>query len=224
MIKNISNFIDKLLWPKRVACGLPCNKGLWWFIPPIMQALGAVGGAIGSAIGSGASAIGSALGIGGSAAVPLGSAAAQSAGFNAASQAMAAKMGAGFAAGSGTAAGSAAASNAALGLGGGGLKGIAKLAINELTPFGAMLDPEKSMGDKLSSTAIGMAKSEQGSKTPPAPIYNYNDFQGSSPNVLEQERAPMLGEKKQQRISPEMIEEMLKLKQQYSSGPIGRGY
>jgi hypothetical protein len=83
-------FLDKLLWPHRVAKGASCNIGFWWFIPALMNALGSIGGAIGgiagsaaSAIGSAASAVGGAIGSGASAIGSLfggGSAAAGTAG------------------------------------------------------------------------------------------------------------------------------------------------
>jgi len=76
---RLFKLIDKLLWPKRVAQGKPCNQGIWWWLAPIMQALGSIGSAVGGAasaigsgigsaagaIGEGIGSIGSALGLGG---------------------------------------------------------------------------------------------------------------------------------------------------------------
>jgi hypothetical protein len=70
MFKTIVKTIDKMLWPQRVAKGQICNAGVWPWLAAIAKAIaGGVGGAIG-AVGKAAGAIGQgvggAIGLGGS--------------------------------------------------------------------------------------------------------------------------------------------------------------
>jgi hypothetical protein len=231
MIKQISYFIDKILWPQRIKKVQRCDRGWWWWIKPAVDAITAVAGG-GSAASGGAAAGGYAATAGGMA----GSAGAIGSGTAAGSAAASAgAIGAGAGGGLLTAAGEVGmASGGAQGLqssglgnllGGGkgvgaglsaenaqlgeslplasqsvqtglqkglmdgimsGAEDIGKIAINEMTPFGDLFDPNQKLPEKLGNTAVKIAKEQKDKKAEPLPAVNIdNSTSMQSPKTVD---------------------------------------
>lgn len=205
MLRKFCNFINQLLFPSRVAKGLPCNDGLWWFIPAIMQALASAGsaigagaGAIGSAVGGAASAIGSGIGglFGGGSAGGLGSAATAS--INAAAPVGTMTAATPIASGLTTAGGVTTASGgttlgeaiASKGL----MSGITKAAKDQLLPMGEDIAKEKMKGQQE------------------APVSIDNSISMQAPKTGESSKAPTTGGA--QSIPPEMLMQLMQMMKQ----------
>lgn len=231
MFKTIVKGIDKMLWPQRVAKGQICNAGVWPWLAAIAKAIaGGVTGAIagvGKVAGAIGHGIGGAIGLGGQAATTAGTAGATTAASSAAPL-LGAK--AGSAMGMGLTKGTTAALGGiptiglptTTGLTGvpmttspaiaqaamkpGLLEGLAQEGLKKLKTEG---------GNAIMSGAMQKAPPPTDVPLPPGGSMDYGGGGSGAPPYTIAPNAPTSGGAQGSRITPEMLLEMLKVKQKY---------
>jgi hypothetical protein len=217
--KKFVRVIDTMLWPQRVAKGQICNAGVWPWLAAIAKAIaGGVGGAIG-AVGKAAGAIGQ--GVGG--AIGLGGA----------------KAGAGAL--SGTLTSGLVNASAGSGIAGGALGAVAPTLGAASTPVtsAAITAPaiaqaatkpglletlaqeglktlKKEGGNAIMSGAMNKAAPPADVPLPPGGSVDYGTGSSGAPPYQTPANAPVTGGMEpSSRVTPEMLLEMLKVKQKF---------
>jgi len=91
-----------------------------------------------------------------------------------------------------------------------GLRGIAQTAVDELTPFGSILDPKKKLSEKIGDTAVNMVKQQkEDSKKKEQPVNIDNTISMTAPNIVSTPNASSMGNQQQ----PLSLEAMMQIVQ-----------